>query len=68
MWRLFNKKPQDWELLYQTQSIQIDDAVASMVNAVALGNYILEGDEVDEETIESLVAFIKDAMDTLDEA
>ena len=60
----FKSEQQDRELLYQ---IRINDAMAALVNAAALGVYILEGDEVDEETIESLVAFIKDAMDTLDE-
>ena len=60
----FKSEQQDRELLYQ---IRINDAMAALVNAAALGAYILEGDEVSEETIESLVAFIKDAMDTLDE-
>ena len=55
-------------MLYQTQSIQIDDAVKALVEAQILLKFVLDGDEVDEETLDSLQAFIQDAMDTLDEA
>lgn len=67
MWNLFKREQPDWESSYRIQSRRVDDALKAMINAKVLLGFVLEGDEVDEATLESIEAFIKDAMDTLDE-